>query len=187
MDASWVGRRVEKTNFTALGTSDIPSVEEIMFTKTMLYIADSTVAFGSGNLVSDTVMGVDMSVNTGIIPKFTANGELFFELHQFTKPEILLSLTYEHNATAVAEKDAWRDGSIRKIRLLVEGSAFATAGTNYANKTLLIDIAGKYENFDALSAEDGNDLVTCTFRGRYSIADDLFAEITVVNDLAALP
>jgi hypothetical protein len=87
----------------------------------------------------------------------------------------------------VAEKEAWRNGTPRQIRLLIEGDALTSAGTSYSKKTVRIDLAGKWESFEALSDQDGNDTVTGLFRARYNQLADLFAEIVVVNELTTLP
>ncbi len=63
----------------------------------------------------------------------------------------------------------------------------ATAGTTYSKKTLQIDLAGVYEDWSELQDQDGNDVVTATLRCRYSSADSLKADVTVVNELSALP
>jgi hypothetical protein len=184
MSAEWIGRQVANNAFT--GSVAIPTVEEILFTKSKLYIDASGGTIGT-TLVSDTLLGVELDVKTGIVPHFTANGELYFGIHQFTMPEITLKLTYLHNASAVAEKTAWRANSARLVRLLVEGSTLGTAGTLYTKKTLRVDLAGKYENFEPLGEMDGNNVLACTLRARYSSADALFAVLTVVNELASLP
>ena len=47
-------------------------------------------------------------------------------------------------------------------------------------------MAGVYEDWSVLQDQDGNDVVTATLRVRYSPADTLKAEYTVVNELSAL-
>src|SRR3990172_1851217 len=73
MDAQWIGRQVINTTFT--GAISIPTVEEILFTKSKLYIDAVGGTLGT-TLVSDTLLGFEFSVKTGIIPKLTANGQL---------------------------------------------------------------------------------------------------------------
>lgn len=184
MGAEWIGRQVANNAFT--GSVPIPTVEEILFTKSKLYIDASGGTIGT-TLVSDTLLGAELDVKTGIVPHFTANGQLYFGVHAFTMPEITLKLTYLHNASAVAEKTAWRSRSVRLVRLLAEGSALTTPGTAYTYKTLKLDLAGVYEDFEPLGEQDGNDVLSCTLRARYSSADALYAVATVVNELASVP
>ncbi len=185
VSAEWRGRRVSTSAFTTAGIGLDP-VEEILFSKGKLYIDDNTVG---ATLVSATLLGMDMPVNTGFVPRYTADGELYFTAINQVMPEVTVALTFEHNASAVAEKAKWRAQTRRHIRLQFDGSALATAGTSYSTKALRINLAGKWETFEALSDEDGNDTVTGTFRARSeeSGADDEFCSIYVVNDLSALP
>jgi hypothetical protein len=69
-----------------------------------------------------------------------------------------LNVTFEHNATAVAEIAAWRAGTARQIRLQFDGS-----GSKYAR----FDMAGKWEKFDKIGEKDVNDNVTGTFVACY--------------------
>ena len=67
------------------------------------------------------------------------------------------------------------------------GSTLVTAGTGFTTKVLRIDLAGKWEKFEKLGEENGNDILTGTFRSRYNATEAAFAEIKVVNELATVP
>jgi hypothetical protein len=97
---------------------------------------------------------------------------------------VLLNVTFEHNATAVAEKDAWKAKTPRLLRLQFDGNALQTAGT-FANKLLRIDLAGTWESFDSIGDLNGNDIVTGVFRAGYDATAAKFAEIKVVNETAS--
>ncbi len=73
------------------------------------------------------------------------------------------------------------------MRLKINGSALTTAGSGYTYKTLIVDLAGKWETFDKIDEQDGNDIVTGTLRARYNSTAALFAEFVVVNELSSLP
>lgn len=182
MGATWNGRTWTPGAFTAALTP--PAVEEILFSKTTLYIDNSTDAIGT-SLKSNTLLAATLNVNTGFVPVFTADGQLYFSFVKQVAPEVTLQITFEHNAAAVAEKAAWRAGTPRQLRLLTTGSALTTPGA-HATKKLIIDLAGKWESFDVLGDQDGNDIVTATFRARYNADANLFAKIVVVNELASL-
>ena len=184
MSADWMGRETTNTTFT--GALSIPTVEEIIVNDGTLYIDDSGGSVGS-TAVSSTLFGIDLQWDTGLEAYWAVDGSKDFSLHKFTTDEIVLNLTYEHNASAVTEKAKYRAGDVRLIRLLFEGSAVATPGTTYSNKSLIIDLAGVYEDWSALEDQNGNDVVTATLRCRYSVADTLKADVTVVNELSALP
>ncbi len=183
MSSDWVGRVTANGTFKA--ALSVPSVEEILVNKGTLYIDDSGGSIG-GTEVSSTLFGINFDYTTGLQEYWAVDGSLDFNLIKFTEDEIKLELTYEHNASAVTEKAKYQDGSTRLLRLKIEGSAFTTAGTDYTYKTLIIDVAGVYEDWSELQDQDGNDVVTATLRVRYSPADTLKAEFVIVNDLAAL-
>lgn len=182
MSANWRGRQVSKATFTANVTTPA-TVEEILFGKGKLYIDSVSGAIGTTQ-VTNTLLGASLSVNTGWIPKYSADGNLYFSWAQLTKPEILLNVTFEHNASAVTEKDAWIAKTPRQLRLQFDGSALTTAGT-FAYKTLRIGLAGLWESFDSISDMDGNDIITGTFRAGYDPTCAKFAEIKVVNETAS--
>lgn len=183
MSAEWEGRQVTPTTYT--GALSLPTVEEILFSKGTLYIDAATAAIGT-TAVSDTLLGMTLNFNTGIIAKRMPNNQLYFATHQFTMPEVTLDLTFEHNTSAVAEKAAWKAETPRQIKLVFAGSALTTAAT-YTYKTLAIELVGKWTKFNPLGDLDGNDIIEGTLTGRFNSDAALFGRITVVNELAALP
>src|SRR3990167_7836952 len=183
VQADWVGRQVALSTFT--GAIAVPTVEEMLFGKTKLYL-DAVGGTLGATQKTNTLLEFELAVKTGWIPKFTADGSLYFSFHESTMPEVTLSLTYEHDATGVAGKADWRAETPRQIRLLTEGSSVATPGTTYSVKTMKIDVAGKWEAFDKIDEVDGNDVVKGTMRIRYDSTAALFASIIVVNELVSL-
>jgi len=183
VEATWMGRETTNTTFTA--AIGLPTVEEIRVNDASLYIDNSGGTVGS-TAVSSTLKGLTLTVDTGHQHYWAVDGTLDFSATKDVGAEIVLEMQYEHNASAVTEKAKYRDQSIRLVRLDFEGSSLATSGT-YSKKTLRIDLAGVYEDWSVLEDEDGNDYVTATLRCRYSSADTLFADFTVVNELSALP
>lgn len=184
MSAEIRGRQVSLSTFTT--TATLPVVEEILVSKGKLYIDTAGGTMGNTQ-VSNTLLSFTLNVATGLQAVYTADGQLYFSLVKCVGPEITLDVTFEHNASAVAEIAKWRAETPSQVRLLLEGSALQTAGTSYSKKTVKIDLAGLWEKFSAIGDQDGNDTVTGTFRARYNSTAAKFAEITVVNELAALP
>lgn len=184
MSADWKGRQVAPQAFT--GSVALPTVEEILFGKGLLFIDTAGGTIGT-TTKSNTLLGADLDVKTGVVPVFAANGNLYFSFTKAVAPEVSLKITFEHEATAVAEIAVWRAQTPRLIRLKWTGSTLGTAGTTYTFKTLIVDLAGRWEKFDKIAEQDGNDIVTGTFRARYNATAAKFAEIVVVNDLASLP
>ncbi len=183
MGAEWIGRQVTNTTFTTNAT--LPTVETILFGKGKLYIDTSGGTLGTTQ-VSSTLLAMEFTGKTGILPKFTADGALYFTFINYVMPELELKLTYEHNASAVTEKTAWRAETPRLIQVKFEGTTLGTAGV-YTAKTIKINLAGRYESWEAIDDEDGNDIVVCTFRPRYNSTAAKFAEIIVVNELTTIP
>jgi len=183
LSADWTGREASDTTFT--GALSVTTVEEILVNSASLFIDDSGGTVGS-TAVSNTLFGIDLDWTTGLQEYWAVDGSLDFSLIKFTSDDIVLTMTYEHNTSAVAEKAKYRAGDTRLVRLLFEGADLATSGV-YSKKTLQIDLAGVYEDWSALEDQDGNDVITATLRCRYSSTDALKAEATVVNELSVLP
>lgn len=184
MSADWVGRQLTKCSFTT--TAALPTVEEILFSKTTLAI-DTVGGTMGATVKSSTLLGATLNVDTGLREVSTADGALYFTFDKQVGPEITLDVTFEHDTTAVAEIDAFRAGTARQIELKAIGSAVTTTGGVYGTKTLKVSLAGKWESFEKLGEQDGNDIVSGTLRARYNSTAAKFAIITVVNELAALP
>ena len=187
VSAKWPTRTIVKQALT--GSIALVTPEEMLFGKTKLFIDAVGGTLGSTQ-VSQTLLEASLKVKTGWLAYYTADGRLdFVSIEQSGEPqmEITLDLTYRHNSSAVAEKDAWIAGTSRQLQLLIEGSTFANAGTVYSKKTHVINLAGRYEKFNALEDVDGTDVVKCTFRARYNSTAALFASHINVNALSALP
>jgi hypothetical protein len=133
-------------------------------------------------------MGLSYKHTTGWRPAMpTGDGQLYFPFIKLTEPEELLTITFEHEATAAAEKVAWRAQTPRLIRLSAQGAALTTAGTAYSYKTFILDLAGKWESFDKLDEDKGNDIVKGIFRVKYNATAASRGRIIIVNEVASLP
>lgn len=183
MTATWIGRQVSTTTFTTALT--FPEIDEAIFNKTLLYIDDATTSPAT-TLKSQVLLGYDLKVDTGWRPVYTADGEIYFSFIKNVGPEITLDVTFEHDSTATAEKAAWLAETARLIRLAITGPALTTTGTAYSTKMIIVDLAGKWESFDKIDEQDGNDIIKGTFRARYVPTPAAFASITVVNETSAL-
>jgi len=183
--AEWVGRQLATGTFTA--ALSIPTVEEILFNKGALYIDASGGTVGSTQK-SNTLVGLNLTCDTGYEPIYTADGEKYFSFEKYSREahNLSLDLTFEHDGTSVAEKAAWRAETVRLIQLKFLGTAFGTGGTTYSNLTFIMNFAGKWSTFDALSDNNGNDIVRGTFIPGYNATDALYAQFIVVNEDAAL-
>lgn len=183
VSANWRGRQLSTSAFTS--TASLPTVEEILFNTSKLYIDTAGANWGTTQK-SQTMLGFNLNVKSGYWPKYTGDGNLYFSYIVQTAPEITLDVTFEHDGTATAEKAAWRAQTVRKIRVKAEGSSFTTAGATYAKKTMIIDLVGKWQSFAAIDEIDGNDVVTGTFNGRFNSTANSAGRVIVVNALSSM-
>ena len=187
MSAKWLGRQVTKASFTGALTPQ--AVEEILAAGT--FYIDAIGGTMGDTAITDTLLGWELSVDTGWAPQFTADsGQVYFDYAYFAQDKFAaeLKVTMEHNSTSVGQKDAWIAETPKLVRIKTEGSTVTTAGTTYSKKTLIIDMVGKWESFEALSDEDGNSIYEATFKIGWdegaSTTDAL--DFTVVNELSTL-
>jgi len=185
LSANWIGRTATASTFT--GAIAVPTVEEILFGKGKLYIDAATGNVGTTQQTS-TFLAFNLAVKTGWVPRFTGDGNKYFQRHAHVREamEVLLNLTFEHDSFATAQKTQWRTPGSRLVRMDFDGASVATPGTLFSTKKLRLDLAGKWESFEPIGEQNGNDIINGVFRARYNADEALFAEIKVVNELTAL-
>lgn len=188
MSGNWGGRQVANTTFT--GALSIPTAEAILGGNGTISIDPVSGAYGGNAVTAGSIYDFTLKVTTGWRAKFTIdNSNLYFHSLVFNRKAFAvdLSMTLSHVSGMVTEKGHFRTGTRRLFRLLFDGAAVATPGTTYSNKTLIIDVAGYYESFDALQDEDGDSTMQATIKGGYDETDATSLKFTVVNELSALP
>jgi hypothetical protein len=183
--ATWAGRELGSDS-DGFVTVTIPAVEEMLFSKSSLYLDASSDTIGT-TVVSNTLTNATLTIKTGWQAVHTASGRIDFSFIKQVQPEIKLDVTFEHNATATTEKANWRNGVARLLQIKCVGSALASAGATYTYKTMLIKLAGKWDTFEKIDEVDGNDVVTGHFIAKYNSTSALFASLVVVNELATMP
>jgi len=190
IQATMEGRATGTTDYTPSTDAPLADADSILFSSGELYIDDVTSSTDIGvTQVSQTLFQAQLNHTTGWKGYPAADGRTDFSFIKRVKDEITLSLTFEHNSSAVAEKDKWRSQTERCIRLKFTGDAMSTtdAGATYNVKTFIVDLWGKWETFDALSDNAGNDQVVGTFRAGYSTLAGLKARFIIANELATMP
>lgn len=184
MSATWETRSIESDS-DGFVTATTPTVEEILFSKAKLYIDDTTDTIGSTQ-ITGAFIAMNLEATTGWQSIFSGDGSIEYSALKQVMPEITLAVTFEHTAAGVvAEKAKWRAGTSRLIRIILEGSALTAAGA-YTYKTLIFDLAGRWENFDPMGDEDGDNVVSGNFRCRYNSTAAKFFEVVLVNEVATL-
>jgi hypothetical protein len=184
MSAKWLGRQTTTATFTAALSA--PTVEEMLFGLSKLYIDPIGSAYGT-TVKALTMLAAKLKVKTGWSAGETADGSLDFSLLRFGPPEIELEVTFEHDATSVAEKAAWKALTARSIQIKIEGSAVGTPGTTYSKQTCLINLPGKWGSFAKIDEKDGNDIVSGKFTSKYDATKGDAGNILVATELTAVP
>lgn len=184
VSSNWLGRT--KTVKAGTGSLSLSTLEEILFSETNLYI-DATGDWGGATRIAGALLEASITVNTGIQAVYTADGELYFRTHKFTKPTLEFSLTVEledaggeGGAGVVAvERAYFASQSTRAIKLVTDGTA---------SRKLDIRMAAKYDSIG--SYQNSNENTTVTFSGRAVYVSTLpttFFSFAVTNLLATLP
>lgn len=191
MSAEWTGRSVTTSTFSTGVT--VPDVETILAARNAMYIDAVSSTYGT-TPVDQTLISFEVNFSDMMMPKWVmrpnsvGNEDGAFGFVYAGNREITGSLTYEHNSSATAEKEAFRNQTPRLLRLYFFGSDLTTAGVTYTDKTLIIDLPIKYESFDALDDVDGNSIVKANFVSRYNAtAGDAGKVIVVLNGTTSIP
>ncbi len=181
MSADLFGRQWTDTSFTSLSPA---TVHEINTAK--LYLDNSGGTIGATQKTS-TFLGLEVEIPSNWKPVPTGDGALTFTFVKYVGHKdnpIKGKLRLEHDATGDAEVAAARAGTVRLLRVVGEGAALTTAGTDYSKHTVIFSAAIQYDEVPELDDEDGNDVVELPFHVIYS--DSITAQIIVVNEAAAL-
>lgn len=179
--ASWIGRQTTDAEFTT--EIAVPTVYEAVFGKTKVYI-DATGGTIGQTQKTCTVMGFELTINTGVVPIFAASGNLYFCTMGQGVPNITGKLIVRHDDTGEAELNFARAGTVRLLRLLNQGNALTTPGTSYSYKTFQWSSAIQYDEVPDLGAQDGFHTVELPFTVIDS--NSIVPTAIFVNELAAL-
>jgi hypothetical protein len=185
LSATWKGRQCSTSTFTSSSDVTVSDVESVLFTKTKMYVDSTSDTIGTTEKVG-SLIEAELSVTSGWSEKPVASGNLYFSDIKMISPEIMLTVTMEHDSNSTAQKDAWRAETAKLVRLNIYGTALSGAGA-YTYKTVNIDLAGKWESWEKIDEIDGNDIIRGVFRARYDTTAAFFAQIVVVNSVSALP
>ncbi len=182
--ATIVGREIT-TASVLYTTAALANTEEVLFNKGKLYIDAIDGTMGTSQKVAALIDFSYALAPTGFVPLKAADGNIAYASHKQTTPEVLLSVTLEWDGTAEAEKENWRTQTPVLLEIKFEGSALAdTSGGPYTFKTIRFQNVGKWESFDKLGEQDGNDIIAGVFRLRENATGGQSAVI-VANDTAS--
>ena len=175
------GRQVTTAaGFTTSSSAVLKPVEDIVFSKGKIYIDPVTSSAGTSQIVGQ-IVGAKLDIAANIVPKWTADGELYFTFATFIDHAVTGKLTFEHDTAASGASGAkadWRSQTAKMLRLEWTGSAI-TSGNSYPNRLLRVDLPVKWKVVSALSDDKGNDLVMADFRSRYSMLNSTAGNGTI--------
>ena len=185
MSGNLFGKKVIPQAFT--GGATLPDVQNdtMNFSQSQLFIDADSDTWGT-TLVSNTLLKATLKYNAKLVAKAAADGVLTFSYVVAPMPDITLAVTFEHNASALSAKVDWRAETPKLIRIKNTGAAFASPGNTYANKTVIMDLAGKWLKFNKIGNMNGNDILEGTFQVRNSDVQASAGQIVVANNTATL-
>jgi hypothetical protein len=163
----------------------LPTVEEVLFQKGKLYIDAVTGSIGTTQ-ITNTFIGFSFKYNSGISEKMTGDGNLYYSFTTHDGASATLDVTFEDDIAPVNEWLNYTAGTARQVRLVFQGSAFATAGSTYTYKTFIIDAIGKWIKFTPPSDDNGNQVVTGTLQLGVDPTTSTIGQLIFVNALTAL-
>lgn len=184
MSAEWMGRAIT-TGAYSTGVS-VPDVETILSNKALLSIDPVSGTYGGATLVTDTntMIACEINFEDMIMPKWVmrphGDDQASFAFHYAGNRKISGSVTFEHNADATTEKEAFRNQTPRLFRFFFYGSDLSTAGVAHTKKTLIVDLPIKYESFDSLDDIDGNSIIKANFVSKYNATVGNAGKVLVV-------
>lgn len=158
--AECYGRQVNVSAFTAGLTTTGLSMEPIVSNLALMYSDANWAALG-GTQVTATLVDWKIDINTGMHPKFFADGQRYFSTVGQGKIGAVATFTFEGNSTADAFFDDFQAATPRAIRLKIVGSRIGSGGLYH---TLQIDLYGKFTEVIPMGSDrDGNSLHTAVF------------------------
>ncbi len=182
-DADIVGRQVTSTTLTP--AIAVPSVEEILFAKTQLYIDDTWAGLGGTEVTGAQLLDFSLTFATGLSPHFGADGNLYFNRYTMAGPPgrehgATLDLTLLCDTRMATERTKAQAKATRFVRLKATGSS---------SRQVTLDMAVEHESGDIASvdARDGLHIVSMHLVPVYDATGAAHFKATVVNNLATLP
>jgi hypothetical protein len=181
IEGAYFGRQVTPTTFT--GGLSVPAMTDINAKLSRIYI-DPTWATRGNTEKTSLMRAWELEILTGVHHKFLGSADKFFTTHGESFIEAMLTLTYEGNATADAEFDAYRAGTKQVIRVKIDSGIQIGSGLTHS---ILMDVWGAYENVIPLSEEDrGNNLHKAIFHGLYDGTGAQILDVQVVTNSNSL-
>lgn len=175
--ADMVGRPMAKGSFT--GSIYPSAVEDIIATKAFIAIDDTFAGIG-GTQKNMLLLGGTIRV-PGCVPRDYVDGNLYFGGWGGIKRNLELNLTLEIGADAITEYDALQAGTMRFIKITIQGSALGSD-----TRFWQVNTAGRWTSWDKIGESEGMDIVAARFVSEYDLTSKDEYELVVCTDQSAL-
>lgn len=209
MQGSFMGRNVSYYGASFPTDVAIPTVEDLIFARSRLYLAEPTGPTPTFTAVDSTFLGFDVGIDCSWVPKFTGQGNgsttPTWEFALFTNYSVSGSFTLEHNSwtsgTANGLKQKWRDQETLIMRVdcwgrsvntlditgstLTPTSPFSPAA-NSSYQGVRFEFPIKIQQISPLSDNDGNNIVSVSWVARYNSTYGSTGSILIESRLAEL-
>lgn len=213
MQASFMGQYVRYfgPSFTSLSALD--TVEDLIFARSKLYLAEPTGPTPTFTAVDSTFLGFDVGIQCSWVPKFTGMGNASgtvptWEFAVFTEYSVGGSFTLEHNSwtsgTANGLKQKWRDQTtlVMRVDCFGSGTTMTTTGSTLSNPIapfqatlppvltsptyagVRFEFPIKITQISPLADNNGNDIVSVSWQARYNSTYASAGYILVESPLA---
>lgn len=173
------GRYVDLANpdgsFSAVGT--IPAVETILASNGTVWMMDLPSGQGTGQVVAGNVLAFEVNTETRWTWKYPVDsGTIYPHVAVFTGIDITGQLTFEHQvsgtqggAGSAGQKIKWRNETPQMLQMRFAGGTIASGTAGYLNKVFEFVLPIKFESFDPLDDQDGNNIYTASWTSRYNV------------------
>jgi len=210
MGGSFMGQYVRYYGSTfPTDVATLTAVEDLIFARARLYLAEPTGPTPSFTAVDSTFLGFDVGIDCSWVPKFTGQGDgsgtvPTWEFALFTNYSVSGSFTLEHNTwtsgTANGLKQKWRDQETLVMRIDCWGSknvwdttgstltlaAPFSPGANQTYSGVRFEFPIKILQISPLSDNDGNNIVSVSWSARYNSTYGSTGSILVENGVSEL-
>jgi hypothetical protein len=162
LEVDWFARQPTKTTKTAVSANTAVRIPGRLWTPTWF---TTQAGLGTAAATTDMLLDWSLTVQTGLTPRFTMNGQPYFD-HEAAGAELMGEITFnvESTSTAVSQfYDKWVAQTVDFMQLRAVGPTLGT-GTYIAS----IQMALLYTNVQPIASEqDGTNIYAITARTVY--------------------
>lgn len=183
-----MGRQVQRLA-GGFAAATIPTIEDILVSKGILALDAIGGTYGA-TPISNQILGIKITGDIKLIPKFTMDGQLYYTFPVYTNHIITGEVTFEHDVAAQGNTGAkadWRAQTPKLLQVNFSGNALTSAGTTYSVKKLIFNLPIKWKQIGGLEDKEGNDIVKAQFRSRYNTTAGNAGSIICVHEVSPLP